>query len=198
MLLEDENNENKDKFSEELMDNLTEGERLGVMYFAGIKALKEKVEDSSNLLYKLALLKEDNVIFSTLFFLFVVLTGNDVEVKNTILKCKQEEFSEKNVSDKEVNEYIDAFNSRMKVLAQKYMDANERVKNDEEFQKNIINEFSTYLMDELKIDKTKEAYSELEEIFLSALKIAFGFKDAEKTIADMKDETIKNTESGNK
>ena len=198
MLLEDENNENKDKFSEELMDNLTESERLGVMYFAGIKALKEKVEDSSNLLYKLALLKEDNVIFSTLFFLFVVLTGNDVEVKNTILKCKQEEFSEKNVSDKEVNEYIDAFNIRMKVLAQKYMDANERVKNDEEFQKNIINEFSTYLMDELKIDKTKEAYSELEEIFLSALKIAFGFKDAEKTIADMKDETIKNTESGNK
>ena len=156
------------------------------------------MEDSSNLLYKLALLKEDNVIFSTLFFLFVVLTGNDVEVKNTILKCKQEEFSEKNVSDKEVNEYIDAFNIRMKVLAQKYMDANERVKNDEEFQKNIINEFSTYLMDELKIDKTKEAYSELEEIFLSALKIAFGFKDAEKTIADMKDETIKNTESGNK
>ena len=197
VLLEDENNKNQDKFGEGLMDELNEKERLGVMYFAGIKALKEKIEDSSNLLYKLALLKEDNVIFTTLFFMFVVLTGNDVEVKNIILKCKQEEFSEKNIADKEINEYIDTFNSRMKTLAQKYMDINASAKSDEDFQKNIIKEFSDYLLDELNIEKNTESYSELEQILLSALKIAFGFKDAEKTIADIKDNLSDNKE-GNK
>lgn len=201
MLIDDKNNNNNlndgildnenidiNKFSEGLMDELSENERLGVMYFAGIKALKEKIEDNSKLLYKLALLEEDNVIFSTLFFMFVILTGNNAEVKNTILKCKQEEFDEKNVSSDKVNGYIDIFNSRMKVLAQKYMDINAKVKGDEEFQKTIINEFSTYLMDELKIEKTTDAYKELEQIFLYALKIAFGFKDAENKVATEKQE----------
>ena len=186
---ENENLERQD-FREGAMGTLTEKERLGVMYFAGINALKEKIEDNTKLLYKIATLKEDNAIFATLFFLFVILTGNDNEVKNTLLKCKEEEFNDKKMGKDAINNYIDEFNSRIKILAQKYMDLNNEIKEDLEFQKKLINEYSTYLMDELNIEKNDESYSELESIFLSALKIAFNFRDAENFVKDAKNENV--------
>lgn len=177
---QNDNNNIELNFTDQSMDDLSPNERLGVMYFAGINALKQKIEDNPKLLFKLALPKEDNVIFSTLFFLFVIITGNNPEVKNTILKCKEEEFKEKNVSDKEVNDYIDTFNVRVKDLAAIYLDVNGKVKGDLEFQQALVKAYSEYMMDNLAIDKNEDGYKELEIIFLSALKIAFGFRDAEK------------------
>lgn len=172
--------DNKTNFNEQTMDSLSKEERLGVMYFAGIKALKEKIEDSNKLMFKLATLDEDNVIFSTLFFLFVIITGNNNDVKNTILRCKEEEFHEKNLDKNKVNEYIDKFNAREKDLARIYLDVNGKVNDDHEFQDALIKSYSEYLMDNLDINKNDDSYNELRSIFLSALKIAFGFRDAEK------------------
>lgn len=179
--------DNEKDFSDVLMSNLSAKERLGVMYFAAINTLKQKIEDNTKLLFKLCTDKEDNVIFSSLFFLFVILTGNDNEVKNTLLKCKEEEFKEKNKKDEEINQYIDDFNKRVKELAQIYLDVNGKVQDDKMFQDELIKNFSAYLMGNLNIEMNDESYSELYDIFLSALKIAFNFRDSENIKLNIKE-----------
>lgn len=172
-----DNENNLKGFKELPFEELPEKEKLGVLYFAGIDSLKQKIEDNTKLLFKLCTLDEDNAIFSTLFFLFVIITGNDPDVKNTLLKCKEEEFREKNIKEEDINSYIDSFNLKVKELATLYLDVNSKCNDDLEFQNELIKSFSSYLINHLKIEETDDAYDELKIIFLSALKIAFTFRD---------------------
>ena len=68
-----------------------------------------------------------------------------------------------------------------------FLDVNEKVKGDLEFQQALVKAYSEYMMDNLAIDKNEDSYKELEIIFLSALKIAFNFRDAENIKLNIKE-----------
>lgn len=128
------------------VEELNPNERKGVFFYQGIVSLWDKAKETNKL-------KEDNeyLFFTHFFFLFLILSGNNKDVKETILKCKEEDLRDLELSNDEINNYIARFNIVQRSLAAKYVAASNGEKSDEEFTKIFFDDVANSLSESLQI-----------------------------------------------
>ena len=128
------------------VEDLNSNERKAVFFYEGIKSLWTKAKETNKLK------EEDEYKFFThFFFLFLILSGNNKEVKDVILNLKEDDLKEDGLSNDEINSYISKFNGLQRNLAASYMKASEGGKSDEEFTKIFFDEVANSLTNSLGI-----------------------------------------------
>lgn len=128
------------------IDDISPNERKGVFFYEGISSLWEKAKETNKLEGE-----NEYLFFTHFFFLFLILSGNNKDVKDTILKLKEDDLRDNGLSDEEINNYIGRFNLVQRSLAEKYMIASNGSKNDEEFTKIFFDLVANSLSESLEI-----------------------------------------------
>lgn len=155
--------------------DLTAYEKKALLYFSGIKALEKNIHEKILNDYNVTG-ETENIIFVILFFLIVVITNSNEDVRKVVLKCKQEDMEDNNITENEIIKYINDFNKNFKWLSVIFLDINKESQNDDEkFQKLITEKFSDIILEKLNVaneDTKKLLQSELTR----ALMVGFEFK----------------------
>lgn len=128
------------------IDDLDPNERKGVFFYEGISSLWTKAQETNKL-------EDENeyLFFTHFFFLFLILSGNNNDVKKTILELKEDELKDSGLDTDEINNYIARFNLVQRSLAEKYLTASNSSNNDEEFTKIFFDLVANSLSESLNI-----------------------------------------------